>query len=1010
MNEIIRTFLLFSFFFSLNAEEKVSYNFEIRPILSDKCFFCHGPDIENNKAKLRLDTEEGAFKALKKGRHPIVKGSPEKSEVWKRIITDDEDDIMPPPDSNLSLTEKEKELIKKWIEQGAEYQRHWAYEPLQSKVAVPKTKVKKSNPIDSFILKQLGKTGLNASEQASKEIILRRASFILTGLPPTPDEIKAFLNDKSPDAYEKVIDKLLNTKAFAEKLTVDWMDLSRFADTYGFQVDRNRDMTAWRDWVLRAMDSNMPYDQFITWQLAGDLIPNPTRDSILATAFNRNHQQKVEGGSIEEEFRVEYVADRTHTAGTAFLGLTFECSRCHDHKYDPISMRDYYSLFAFFNSIDESGLYSFFSSAVPTPALALSSGDQEKQIDNFKAAIHKKLEELEQIKNAEIPTFEKWKKTAGKIKPSGVLANYNFNEAKSALKNTIGEKYNGSGPANISEADGRKSLKLDGDSQIRFKDLGPYTRSNPISLNMSIKIPDHKERAVIIHRSKAWTDAASKGWEVLIEEGKISWAFIHFWPGNAIRIKTMQKAPVNKWLNLTVTYDGSSKADGLKIYFDGVEQKVETVKDNLTKTINYGKTNIPVTIGARMRDRGFKNGLMDSFSFFDRELTKAEVLQINKKTVDGKELFDFYLHNHSDPYKAKLKEIETERSSLNKLKDSIKEIMVMKELPQPRKTYVLKRGLYDSPDFNQEVVPNPPEEIMPFPKDFPRNRLGLAKWLTLPDHPLTSRVAVNRYWQMVFGNGIVSTPDDFGSQGALPTHPQLLNWLSREFINSNWNIKHILKLMVTSETFKQSSIASEEKFIKDRYNTWLSFGPKRRLSAEMVRDSALFSSGLLNQRFAGNSENAKSSMRRGLYLYWKRNDPPADMLIFDAPRRQVCSVKRESTSTPLQALVLLNKGLYTKTSKALADKTLNKFKTDQSKILNEIFMSLTGRNPDGEESKILFEVLEEQKKHFSKNPVNVKAFFKADNPAIKWKDRAELAAWSVVTNLIMNMDSSIILR
>ena len=1009
MNEILKVLILALLITSVSAEEKVSFNFQIRPILSDKCYFCHGPDHENRKAKLRLDTEEGAFKALKKGRHPIVKGSPEKSEIWKRIVTDDEDDLMPPPESNLTLSAHEKDLIKRWIEQGAGYEKHWAFEKLPKEIAVP-TSEKAKNPIDNFIKRKLKEVNLKPNPPASKEILLRRASFVLTGLPPSPESVEKFLADNSADAYEKAVSEMLKTKAFAEKLAVDWMDLSRFADTYGFQVDRGRDMSLWRDWVLKAIDSNMPYDQFITWQLAGDLIPNPSNDSILATAFNRHHQQKVEGGSIEEEFRVEYVADRTHTAGTAFLGLTFECARCHDHKFDPISAKDYYSLYAYFNNIDEAGLYSYFSSATPTPALAFSNETQTKNKDDLKKSISSALKELNDISTNETAAFETWRKANGKTEVAGEIARYEFNSPKDAFKNTLADKFHGKGPAITVADEDRNVLKLDGDSEVRFKDLGPYTRSNPISLNLSIKIPDHKERAVIIHRSKAWTDAASKGWEVLIEDGKISWAFIHFWPGNALRVKTLEKAPLNKWLNLTVTYDGSSEASGLKIYFDSKEQKTEKVRDSLTKEIHYGKTEIPVTIGARMRDRGFKNGLIDSFSFYDRELTAADVKILNQNSLDEKELLSYYLNNHSKAYMDKLNEIKSLRSELNKVLDSQKEIMVMKELPQRRKTYVLKRGLYSTPDLNQEVLPNPPEEILPYPKSFPRNRLGLAKWLTLPEHPLTSRVAVNRLWQMVFGTGIVSTPDDFGSQGALPTHPQLLDWLAREYIDSGWDTKAILKLMLTSETFKQSSVASTHKLKTDSYNQWLSFGPRRRLSAEMIRDMTLFSSGLLNNRFGGGSENAKSSTRRGLYLYWKRNAPPADMLIFDAPRRQVCSVKRESTSTPLQALVLLNKNMYVKASKALADNALVNNNGLFEPALREAFISLTGRYPDSEETTILADILKDQEEYFSSSPLHTTKFFNSNNPGLKWKNKAQLAAWSVLANTILNMDSTIILR
>ena len=1011
MNEFIKYFTLLLIITGVvNADEKVSFNFEIRPILSDKCFYCHGPDNENRKAKLRLDTPEGALKALKKGRHPIVKGQPQKSEVWKRIVTTDEDDLMPPPDSNLSLSDKEKNLIKKWIEQGAEYKSHWAFEPLSNTVNVPQVKENINNPVDAFVIKKLEKNGLKMAPPALKEILLRRASFVLTGLPPTVDEVRNFMADQSPDAFEKQVDRMLQSKACAEKLAVDWMDLSRFSDTYGFQVDRSRNMTPWRDWVLRALDGNMPYDQFITWQLAGDLIPNPTKDSILATAFNRLHQQKVEGGSIEEEFRVEYVADRTHTAGTAFLGLTFECSRCHDHKYDPISMKDYYSLYAFFNNIDEAGLYSFFTSSMPTPALQLTNDGIDKKLNAQKSSVTNLEEKLSTLKESQKTEFKKWLQQTVDVKPVGALGEYSFDSENEGLKNKIPDQPHGKGHSQVFVENGKSAFLLDGDTEIRFDNLGPYKRSEPISLHLRINVPEHKDRAVIIHRSKAWTDSASRGWEVLLEDGKLSWAFIHFWPGNAIRIKTEQKLPLNKWHDVTLTYDGSSRASGLKIYLNGILQKCESVRDSLTKEIHYGKSNIPVTIGARFRDRGFKNGLIDQFNFYNRELTQAEVNILNNRTAEEKDLYEYYLSTVNEAYKNKLNELKTAREALNGTLNGIQEIMVMKELPQVRKTYVLKRGLYSMPDMKQEVVPNPPEEIYPFSKDLPRNRLGLAKWLTSPQHPLTSRVAVNRYWQMVFGEGIVTTPDDFGSQGALPAHPQLLNWLSRNFIDNGWNIKALLKTLVTSKTFMQSSIASTEKLTKDRYNKLLSFGPRRRLSAEMVRDNALSVSGLLNTHFGGNSENAGSSHRRGLYLFWKRNDPPADMLIFDAPRRQICSVKRETTATPLQALVLLNKDLYTRTAVGLANKALHTAGGKQPETLGYIFTALTGRSPDKNEAEILNNLLTDQLNYFKQNPAQTDSFLKANGSGSKWKDAPELAAWGVVTNLIMNMDSSIILR
>ena len=1003
-------------FATVIAKEQVSFNYQVKPILSDKCFFCHGPDQKNREAKLRLDTKEGAYKALKKGMFPVKPGDLKHSTVWERINTDDEDDVMPPLDSNLKLTAKEKDIIKKWIEQGADYQKHWAFVKVADKIDVPQVNTPQGNEVDAFVQQDLKENKLTSAPEANKEILLRRLKFTLTGLPPTENEINSFLNDSSKNAYEKRVDQFLKSPATAERIAVDWMDLSRFADTYGFQQDWARDMSLWRDWVLKAINENMPYDKFITWQLAGDLIPKTSRDSILATAFNRHNQQKNEGGTVEEEFRVEYVADRTHTAGTAFMGLTFECARCHDHKYDPLPTKDYYRLFAFFNNIDESGIYSYFTKSTPTPTLALPNKQQKQAQNKLRTEIAFDEKKMLALHDSEKEAFNQWLKTKPELKVTGKIGSFTFDDHKEGLKNQIKGKPNGSGKPQIIDGMKGKAFKMSGDNNVSFK-FGALNRSNPRTLHMALKVPQKMPRAVIVHRSKAWTDAASRGYELLLEDGKLSWAYIHFWPGNAIRVKSQVEVPLNKWFNVTISYDGSSKAQGLKIYMNGELLKTDIIRDNLTKEIHYNGGNPNIMIGARMRDRGFTNGGIDNFMVFNRQLSALEIKSLSQKSAlkeslakKDPKLYEYYLNNHNKNYQSALSDLQTKRLKYNKLLDKNQEIMVMKELATRRKTYVLTRGLYSTPDLKQPVRPTPPSEIMAFDSQLPKNRLGLAKWLTDTNNPLTARVAINRYWKMVFGKGIVTTPDDFGSQGALPSHPELLDWLAREFMNRKWNIKSMLKLMVMSQTFKQRSSTSLSLMQKDPTNKYLSYGPRHRLSAEMIRDQALFAAQTLQQKLGGRSEQSSKSFRRGLYLYWKRNDPPPAMLIFDAPRRQVCSVKRESTSTPLQALVLLNNDLYVRASKSIADKALKENEGNKEQTLNSIFRRLTGRQAKANEKKILFELLSDQLKYFQNSKQKTTDFLKYNSPRVYWKNKEELAAWSIIASTIMNLDATITLR
>lgn len=1003
------------------ADQKVSFNQEVRPILSDKCYFCHGPDAKDIKGDLQLHTFQHATSDRNGEGAAIVPGNVKKSLLWQRITSKDKDTVMPPPDQHKALTPKEIQTLKRWIEQGAEYDKHWAFKPLPKAVAIPKIDGnQKRNEIDHFVQTALQKKGLKPSAEANTDLLLRRLYITLTGIAPTLEQIAEFKADTSAKKYEKLVDKLLQSQAFAEHLAVDWMDLARYADSYGYQTDHAREVWPWRDWVLKAMKENMPYDQFLMQQLAGDLMPNSDDQMKLATAFNRLHMQKNEGGSVPEEFRTEYVADRAQTAATAFMGLTMECARCHDHKYDPISMKDYYSTYAFFNNIDEAGVYSFFTKATPSPSMAVLTPAEKTESEKRLQAYLQALSASKNLQQTEQAAFQQWKQTwNGKIEIKGKISEFNFDAAnKGKIPNTINAKQGGSYDtryAKLVEGKNGKGMLLDGDSALKFGQIGPYQRHLDFSLSLWTQTAKKYQRAVILHRTRAWLDAASRGYELLIDEGKLSFAVVHYSPGNEIRVRSLKELPINQWQQITVTYDGSSKAAGIKLYLNGELLKTEVLKDHLTKEIYYGN-GIDLQIGARFRDRGYKGSKVDKLRVFQRKLTAIEVrenYQPGSQARNDKELFDYFLATVSDPYQTHYANLLTKRKSLNEYRNTRRQMMIMKELPERRKTYLLDRGDYRSPVMEEVIEPSPPKEIFPFGKEYSRDRLGLSQWLTHPQHPLTSRVAVNRYWQMVFGTGLVATTNDFGSQGDFPSHPQLLDYLSRYFISSGWDIRALMKKIVMSHTYRQTSNMSPDLHTKDPTNKWLARGPSYYLTAEMIRDNALHAGGLLHHTLGGPSVDPyrphRNAYRRSLYTYWKRNAPSPEMLIFGAPRRQVCSVKREKTSTPLQPLVLMNSPQFVEASRHIAKHIITVQQGDDGKI-QSLFLRMTGRQPTNQEVTVLKQLLTKQRTYFKQSPQVVNRLLKIGRTSTNIADKTELAAWTVVANTVMNLDSFYMLR
>ena len=950
----------------------IDFTRDIRPLLSDRCFLCHGPDAGTREAELRLDLEEGALSV-------IPPGKPHNSELVERIFSEEKDVLMPPPESKLSLTTSERNLLARWIQEGAQWEKHWAFVPRKT-IQPPEVESEDlvEGPIDRFLLSRLEREKLSYSSFAAKETLIRRLSFDLTGLPPSLDDIDAFLDDTSSDAYEKIVDRLLDSPHYGQRMASDWLDIARYSDTYGYQVDRDRYVWPWRDWVIRSFNSNMRYDQFITEQIAGDLLPQATDDQILATTFNRLHPQKVEGGSTEEEFRVEYVADRTQTFATAFLGLTMECARCHDHKYDPISQQEYYQLFSFFNNIDESGLYSFFTNSVPTPTLSLTSDEQKQTLETLK----QKVEEIKGRQPAlDQESFDQpFIERVLALKGTPPVEVVDFTTASGGNRSTV-------------DARGNPAVLLTGDDAVPLKS-GNFTRYQPFSISLSLLVPDFMDRAVVFHRSRAWTDAGSRGYQVLIEEGRLSASLIHFWPGNALSVSTVDKIPVNEWFDLAVVYDGSIDASGLAIFINGERVELEVVKNHLTKNITGGGGN-HIAIGERFRDRGFKGGQVSEFRVFDRQLSELETRmshdpkaiaeRLRKALGKGgladsqkRLLVEHVLLNESDSARKHRQELKDAREQLSRFLDGLTEIMVMREMAEPKPAFILNRGLYS--DRLKEVFADFPSAIPVSGESFSNDRLGLARWLTNPSHPLTARVAVNHFWQLVFGQGLVTTPEDFGLQGAPPTHPDLLDWLANDFVSSGWDIRRLLKQMVMSRAYRQSSFASKELVVLDPANALLARAPSYRLSAEMLRDNVLHASGLLVDEIGGppvrpyelaasfkasNPSQGKGLYRRSLYTYWKRTGPAPVMLVLDAAKRDVCRVKRERTSSPLQALAMLNGPQFVEASRAMSQRLLDRYGPKPvDRIAQDMFRTLTSRAASPNEMRIIKRLYTEQYQHF----------------------------------------------
>ncbi len=995
----------------------VDFGRDVRPVLADRCFRCHGPDEGSRKRGLRLDTQEGSRAILKDGTRAIVPGDAGASEAARRVLSDDPDEVMPPPEMNKPLSAEQKLALVDWIRSGAEYTPHWAFVPPRASTPVP---VRHGDwardTVDTFVLARLEHEGLAPAPEADRATLLRRVALALTGLPPTPDEVAEFIADQSSGAYETRVDRLLASPRFGERLAAEWLDVARFADTYGYQSDWECRVWPWRDWLIAAFNSNMPYDEFLREQIAGDLIPGATRDQKLATAFNRLHRQTNEGGSIDAEFRQEYISDRVHTFGTAFLGLTVECARCHDHKYDPVSQRDYYSLGAFFGAIDESGTYPYSTPAVPRPAMRLATTEQQAALARLDSAVVDAERAQRAVRESRADLFHAWLASQPVVKLVPPVRHF-------PLEGEI------DGPVG-------KATALDGDTGPSFKDVPAFRRCDPFSLSLRMRCPDRKERATVIHTSAFTIESDQQGYQLMLKDGRLCWEIIHDWPGSAAAIRTVGDFPLDRWVHVAVTYDGSSRAEGMRIYLDGVLTPSEIVRDHL----DGPSTVHSFQVGFRDRDVGFKGGAACDLSVFDRALGAAEVAELVRpgaladrvagadRPEESGDLWEVFSRTVDPECVSAAKRVRDARAAQQDLLESIPEIMVMEETPFPRSAYVLTRGSYDQPDLTRPVFPDRAiDALLAFDPSWPRNRLGLAAWATDRRNPLVSRVAVNRLWAICFGRGLAPTLENLGTQGELPTHQAVLDTLAADFASGGWDLKGMLRRIVLCSTFRQNSDLTREKLATDPQNALLSRGPSFRLSAEALRDQALFASGLLVEKVGGPSvkpwqppgiwEDAGASIQRGyvpdtgdnahrrsLYTFRKRTAPPPNMLAFDAGSREQCLARRLPTNTPLQPLVVMNDPVFFECARGLALRAATEVGDDSERRIHRVFELLTSRAPRQAELRALRALYDEQVIAFRAEVADAKAVLATHAPD------PSLAALTLVCSTVLASDAVVTSR
>jgi hypothetical protein len=1019
----------------------VQFNRDIRPILSDACFQCHGPDKSKRKADLRFDLEENAT-ADRGGYRAIDRGHPDKSEMVRRITAREVKERMPPASTGHKLNQGQVELIRNWIAQGARYEKHWTFiPPGRPNLPTVKNKTWPKRGLDYFVLVRLEQEGLTPSPEAARTTLIRRVTLDLTGLPPTPAEVDAFLADQSPDAYEKVVDRLLKSPRYGERIAFRWLDAARYADTNGYQTDGERSMWRWRDWVIDAFNSNMPFDQFTIEQIAGDMLPGATLDQKIATGFNRNHRGNSEGGVIPEEYAVEYVVDRVDTTSTVWLGLTMGCAKCHDHKYDPISQKEFYQVFAYFNNVPEKGKAIKYGNS--PPYIKTPTRDQQAKLKELHANVARAEKAFAELQSELASAQARWEKSVDLAQPvywsltGGLVAHFPLDGDTANLVSSAKNGVFKGGRPGFAQGRVGQAARLNGTGYIDAGDVADFGFFDKFSLGAWIYPTDGNGGAIL---SRMADTARSEGYALVLESGKVHVHLIKRWLDDAIRVETERALEPNRWHHVMATYDGSRLAEGVKIYVDGKRENPKVNLDDLNQSF---ATKEPLRIGRGGDYDSLFRGFVDDVRIYDHALAAVDVALVatpeaisdlvaipsaRRTQAQAHKLRSYFLEQQApDSIQRAHHRLVAARKTYEKFDESIPTTMVMEEMPTPRDTHVLIRGEYDKK--GAKVRPGIPANLPPLPPGAADNRLGFAKWLVDPANPLTARVTVNRTWQMYFGAGIVPSVEDFGAQGEWPSHPDLLDWLATELVRNGWDMKALHKTIVTSATYRQSSKATKALLQKDPDNRLLARGPRLRLPAETIRDQALFVSGLLVEKLGGPSvrpyqppglvkelhgtddykqDHGPDLYRRSLYTFWKRTVPPPEMTTFDAANRETCVVRASRTNTPLQALNLMNDVTYVEAARLLAQRVMIEGGKTPEERLTHAFRLCTSRPPTSAELKVLLDGLDFQRDRFRNDPKGAARLLSVgESPPSPRLDQRELAAYAAMASLILNLDEVI---
>ena len=989
------------------AQTPVDFQREIRPILSDNCFHCHGPDHSTRMANLRLDTRDGLFSSRKKSA-PIVPGKPLESLLLQRIAHANPALQMPPPQTHKTISAKQRETLARWVEQGAPWQEHWAFaQPAKPSLPSVRATAWPRNPVDQILLARIEAAGLAPAPEADRRTLARRLSLDLTGLPPQPADVEAFVADPSPDAYDKLIDRYLATPEYGEHRARFWLDAARYADTHGLHIDNYREMWPYRDWVIQAFNKNLSFDQFILWQVAGDLLPNRTMEQQIASGFQRCNVTTNEGGVIPDEVQAMYDKDRADTTGAVFLGLTIGCATCHDHKFDPISQKDFYAMTAFYRNTLQKPLDG---NIYDTPPILVIPRPEDRARWANLPEVEKAAEaHLAEAKSAAAPAFTEWFRR-GKFK--GVKAPVE------------GESFRL--PAGEKQFVAKQALELPNQPL--------FARAQPFSIAVRFFLPKSEANLTVLSQLQRLPDDKARGIAVEINDRRPFLRLVGD-DNKAIQIRgtNNNRLKVDEWHHLTVAYDGSGLRDGLSLFVNGQAVSFEGPNENFFDLIGEIKTTAPLRLGGDGAKRFFAGGKISDLRFYPRALRVEEARSItlwpDLQTADRAAWEHYYLLNLSPtvrPVYQSLVALQDEHRAIRR-RSAITH--VMQEKPNsPAMANILFRGQYDQP--RDKVEPAVPGVLPPLPPDAPKNRLGLAQWLIHENNPLTARVTVNRFWQELFGTGLVKTVEDFGSQGEAPSHPELLDWLAVEFRNSGWDVKSLMRLMVSTAAYRQAAIATPAKLRKDPDNRLLARGPRFRMDGEMIRDYALSASGLLTSEIGGPSvrpyqpenvwetvamdgsntrfykrDTGASLYRRSLYTFWKRSAPPANMEIFNAPTRETCTVRRERTNTPLQALVTMNDPQFVEAARSLAQRALLAEKNNPAAQLNLIALTVLARPLEPLEQTITQSAYRDYLRYYDGHPADAKKLLAiGESKADAGLSTAEFAALTMVTNQLLNLD------